>query len=91
MWTILLSLCLAAIACAQDPRGTILGRVTDTSSAAIPNVEVRATNTATGVTAAARTNQAGNYNIPFLPPGTYTSAPSWPASRSIRVTESSFA
>ena len=33
---------------------------------------MRATNTATGVSGAARTNQAGNYSLPFLAPGIYT-------------------
>jgi hypothetical protein len=62
----------AAGAAAQDPRGTIIGRVTDSSDAAIPNVEVRAVNTATGVRALARTNMSGNYSIPFIQPGFYT-------------------
>ena len=41
----------AELACGQDPRGSILGRVTDSSNAVVPGVEVRATNVATGVTA----------------------------------------
>ncbi|MEK7405432.1 MAG: carboxypeptidase-like regulatory domain-containing protein [Acidobacteriota bacterium] len=61
----------AGILSAQDPRGTILGRVTDVSDSVVPGVQVRVTNSATGVTASARTNQGGSYNIPFLPPGTY--------------------
>ena len=56
---------------AQDPRGTLAGRVTDSSDAAIPGVEVRATNAATGVSASARTNESGIYSIPYLLPGTY--------------------
>ena len=39
--------------------------------AAVPGVQVEATNTATGVSASATTNAAGNYIIPFLSPGTY--------------------
>jgi hypothetical protein len=57
---------------AQDPRGVVRGRVSDTSGGVVPGVEVRATNSATGVTASAQTNSAGNYSIPFLIPGTYT-------------------
>jgi hypothetical protein len=38
----------------------------------VPNVEVHATNAATGVTATARSNASGNYAVPFLTPGTYT-------------------
>lgn len=68
----IVSLCLPALVVfAQDPRGNILGRVTDSSQALVPDVEVRATNTDTGVTASARSNAAGTYNIPFLLPGTY--------------------
>jgi hypothetical protein len=64
--------CLGASLFAQDPRGAILGRVTDSSSASVAGVEVRAVNTATGVSGAARTNQMGNFHIPFLAPGVYT-------------------
>ncbi|MEK7405257.1 MAG: TonB-dependent receptor [Acidobacteriota bacterium] len=62
---------LAATALAQDPRGTILGRVTDPTEARIPNVEVRVTNVASGVSASTRTNDTGSFNIPFLLPGFY--------------------
>jgi hypothetical protein len=55
----------------QDPRGTILGRVSDASQALIPGVEVRAVNVDTGVSASARSNAAGVYNIPYLLAGTY--------------------
>ena len=57
---------------AQDPRGTILGRVTDASGAAVPGAEVRATNENTGVSAAARTNDAGNFVMPYLLSGNYS-------------------
>lgn len=57
---------------AQDSRGTILGRVTDPAGAAIPAAEVRAINVATGVSAAARSNESGNYTLPYLIPGVYT-------------------
>lgn len=56
----------------QDARGSIVGRVTDTSGSVVPNAEVRATNVATGVVAGSRTNASGNYTIPYLVPGTYT-------------------
>jgi len=70
----LISLCLllAASALAQDPRGAIAGRVTDATNAVAPNVEVRATNIDTRVSATAKTNAAGIFKIPFLLPGTYT-------------------
>jgi hypothetical protein len=57
---------------AQDPRGTILGRVTDPSLGVMPGVEIRVTNAETGVSVAATTNESGNYNIPFILPASYT-------------------
>ena len=57
---------------AQDPRGTILGRVSDSSGATVPGAEVRAVNEETGVAASAKTNDAGNYTMPYLLSGTYT-------------------
>ncbi len=66
-------LALASIpAIAQDSRGTLLGRVTDTSNAVIPGVGVRATSVSTGVTVSGRTNPVGGFSLPFLAPGTYT-------------------
>ncbi|MGH9658927.1 MAG: carboxypeptidase-like regulatory domain-containing protein, partial [Bryobacteraceae bacterium] len=50
----------------------ILGRVADNSAAVVPNVDVRATNAATGVSATAKTNASGNYILPYLLPGAYT-------------------
>jgi hypothetical protein len=57
---------------AQDPRGTIVGRVIDRSGAVVPNLEVRATNQETSVVATGRTTSAGDYRIGFLLPGKYT-------------------
>jgi hypothetical protein len=69
--TALISFVCITGAFAQESRGTIIGRVTDASGGAMPGVEVRAVNTATNVMATAATNEAGNFNIPFLLPGTY--------------------
>lgn len=68
----LLVLVGAVLSNAQDPRGSLVGRATDPSGAAIPGVDVRATNVATGVVASAKTNESGLYSIPFLIPGQYT-------------------
>ena len=62
----------AALSWGQDTRGTILGRVTDASGSPVPNAEVKLTNTATGVALAAKTNESGNYSMPYLTPGIYT-------------------
>ncbi len=56
----------------QDARGTLLGRVADSSDAVIIGAEVRVTNVATGVSAVSRSNEAGSYVLAYLLPGTYT-------------------
>src|SRR5262245_41013827 len=56
----------------QDSRGQIQGRVTDPSGAVISGATVRAINSGTNVTSPAATNQTGDYQLPFLLPGTYT-------------------
>lgn len=67
--TIVLAL---ASAIAQTVTGSITGQVTDQSGALVVGGEVIATNTATGVKTAAKTNSSGVYTIRFLPIGTYT-------------------
>ncbi len=56
---------------AQESRGTILGRVTDSSGLLVPGVSVQVTNIATGVTLKGATNDEGNYFFSFLIPGMY--------------------
>ena len=51
--------------------GTILGTVTDTTGAVVPNAPVDVTNTATGVTITVRSTAAGDYTATNLLPGTY--------------------
>ncbi len=67
-----LSLCLAALAAAQDFRAVITGRVSDSSDAPVPNVRVTATNVETGLANVSLSNDSGNYTITSLPPGRYT-------------------
>ena len=57
---------------AQETRGAILGRVTDASGSAIAGAAVSVTNGATGVTASARSNDAGNFALPYLLSGVYS-------------------
>ena len=52
--------------------GTILGTVTDSGGALVPNAKVIVTNTATKVMSQTLSNSAGDYNVPALNPGTYT-------------------
>ncbi len=65
----LLFFCLPALA--QDARGRITGRLLDPSGAAVPGVEVSATNSETNVKVTVTTNDAGRYDIPYLQPGIY--------------------
>ena len=71
IFILLCSLIFAVALSAQDPRGTIVGRVTDKTDAVVPNIEVRATNQATGVVVGGKTTSAGDYRIGFLLPGLY--------------------
>lgn len=64
-------LLFAGLTFSQDPRGSIRGQLTDPTGAVLAGAEIRATNVDNGVAAAARTNEAGRYNAPFLPAGTY--------------------
>ena len=56
----------------QDPRGTVLGRVSDSTGAVMANAEIRILNDNTGVSASARTNSSGNFVLPYLLAGNYT-------------------
>ncbi len=64
-------LVLASALTAQETRCVIRGRVVDSSGAVIPAVSIGATNTATNVTVSTQSNAEGNYEIPYLLPGTY--------------------
>jgi len=57
---------------AQEYRGTILGRITDPSGAAIAGASVTVQNVETKVAERASSNETGNYQVPFLVPGNYT-------------------
>jgi hypothetical protein len=55
----------------QQNVATLLGRVTDPSGAVIIDATIVVANQETGVEATSATNEAGNYVVPSLPPGTY--------------------
>src|SRR5712691_9195025 len=50
---------------------TIVGVVTDSQGAVVPNATVTATNTATGIVSSTKTTNSGNYVIPNLSASTY--------------------
>ena len=60
-----------AIVSAQDFRGAITGRVSDTSGGRLPGATITATNVATNVGSTTTANNDGSYTIPYLNPGVY--------------------
>lgn len=56
----------------QEFRGSISGRVTDSSKGRLPGATVTVTNVATNVGSTTTTNGEGEYNVLYLTPGTYT-------------------
>src|SRR5262249_53011503 len=72
-----LMFCLALVAAAniaafgQAVYGSVLGTVTDSSGAAVPNATVTITNVGTNVSETTKTNGSGNYTLTRLIPGTY--------------------
>jgi len=62
---------LSGRAVAQAPTGQISGRVTDSSGAVLPGVDVTVTQTDTGIVRSAVTNETGTFTLPSLPLGPY--------------------
>jgi hypothetical protein len=68
---LLASIC-SPLGTAQEFRGTIKGRVVDSSGAVMTGVTVQAHNEGTNETTGTRTTAEGVYTLPLLQPGTYT-------------------
>ena len=62
---------LAGVSSAQESRGKILGRVLDATGAAVPGASITGINEEMNTRVLATSNEAGNYELPFLLPGTY--------------------
>jgi len=62
----------AGLALAQDPRGTITGRVVDPQNAVIPGATVVVTNVETNVSRRTTTNETGYFEVSLLNPGQYS-------------------
>src|SRR5215470_15628871 len=69
----LAAICLLvpAIVRAQELRGKISGRVTDSSGAVIPGATVKVTDVARAAASTVTTNEEGLFDAPYLLPGTY--------------------
>jgi hypothetical protein len=65
------ALFLAASLSAQETRGRITGRVTDTTKAAIAGASVTVTDAARGTAATSTTNSEGLFQVTYLLPGSY--------------------
>jgi hypothetical protein len=79
--------CLPAFG--QSTFGTFVGTVQDQSGSIIPGVTVTATNVDTATTRTAASNEAGQYELPNMQPGTYTitaEKPGFAAVKTDRVT-----
>ncbi len=64
-------LALPYCASAQKVNGTIVGTVTDSSGAEVPNASVTITDLGTAVSRKLETDSSGYYSVPDLPPGNY--------------------
>src|SRR5260370_1056785 len=56
----------------QVTTGSILGTVNDSPGAVVPNATITITDTGKGTISTKQTNSSGDYDVPFLIPGTYT-------------------
>ncbi len=70
LMTVVLAIAVPRIS-AQGTTGSILGTVTDSTGAVVPNAQVSATNLETNFKRDAVTNGSGDYLIQLLPPGSY--------------------
>src|SRR5215470_9583254 len=71
LWTVVLICVFACNFVWAQATAQISGTVTDSSGAVLPGVEIKATQTETGITRTAITNETGIYVLPSLPLGPY--------------------
>ncbi|HSM84712.1 MAG TPA: carboxypeptidase regulatory-like domain-containing protein, partial [Candidatus Limnocylindrales bacterium] len=71
-WLLLVITVLFAVAAFGQTTASIQGSVADASGAAIVGATITITNNATGIQRTTQSNGAGDYEVPALPPGTYT-------------------
>jgi hypothetical protein len=67
-----LSLGMHLYAFGQAVTTTLVGTVSDAAKASIAKAEVKITEQSTGASTTQTTNESGNYQFTFLPPGVYT-------------------
>lgn len=69
---LVLTISIVTMAQSQGSSGQIVGVVTDSNGAAVPNATVKVTNKDTGLERSANSSDEGLYTVVLLPPGTYT-------------------
>ncbi len=69
---LLLACALAGTLWGQAVTASLVGTITDASGAVVQNAKVVLTETNTGVSRTANSNESGNYSFPNLPPGLYS-------------------
>ena len=70
--TLLLFMLVSAPVFGQGSNASLSGTIADSSGGVLPNANITATNTQTGVETRATSNASGLYTFPSLPPGTYS-------------------
>jgi Carboxypeptidase regulatory-like domain len=68
---LILVLCLAGFALAQTDTARLIGTITDSTGAVVPNAAVTVTSTGTGRSVTTQTSASGEYVVTALPPGNY--------------------
>jgi hypothetical protein len=62
----------APAAFAQSGLGSITGTLIDTTGGRLPGADIKVVEASTGATRTTTSNEAGLFNLPSVPPGTYT-------------------
>ena len=68
---VLLALCSLSAWAQSSSSGTVSGQVKDQQGLAVPDVEIKLTDTSTNITLMTVSNQSGRYIVPDVGPGTY--------------------
>jgi hypothetical protein len=78
---------LSASLAGQTPSANVVGRVTDPTGSIVPGASIKITNVDTNISQQALSNQAGDFTIPYLPPGRYSLEASAAGFRTYRHSE----
>ena len=72
LFSMMMYLCIVTnISYAQESRAVVLGRVTDSSGAAVPNAKITAQSLDTNITTSSVSNADGGFQLNYLQPGPY--------------------